>query len=200
MSISSTIAFDLGILAAAVSPGPAFVLTAQTSLRIGKSAGLRVALGVVLAASLWLNASFFGLSAFLGYFPQTELALKIAGGAYLIYLGIMMWRHAHEPLDMTNEHNSNNSHFLRGWLINITNPKAFVFTSAIVLATVPQNTSLAYWTFLLGNHFMIEMSWLSLCVFVLSTRQARELYLLRKTYFDRACALMLCVLGMSIAF
>ncbi len=200
MTLSSIIAFDLGIAAAAIAPGPAFVLTAQTALRTGKSAGLLVAFGVVLAASLWLNASFFGLSAFLAVFPQTEFILKIAGGAYLIYLGVMMWIHAHQPLDMTNVQTSKNSHFFRGWLINITNPKAFVFTSAIVLATVPQNTTLFHWAFLLGNHFVIEMSWLALCVFVLSTRTARELYLARKIYFDRGCAIMLVCLGVSIAF
>ena len=199
MIASSTLAFDLGIAAAAISPGPAFVLTAQTALRTGKSAGLLVALGVVVAASLWLNASFFGLSAILAVFPQTHFILKIAGGAYLVYLGVMMWRHAHEQLDITSAPKAKNSFFLRGWLINITNPKAFVFTSAIVFATVPHNTTVTHWAFLLGNHFAIEMGWLAFCVFLLSTRKARELYLARKIYFDRACAIMLALLGLSMA-
>lgn len=198
--IQTVIAFDLGILAASISPGPAFVLVAQTALRTRKSAGLLVALGVVVAASLWLNAGYFGLSALLTLFPQTQFILKIAGGAYLVYLGFMMWRHSHEPLVMSEEQSTKQPHFLRGSLINITNPKALVFTSAIILTTVPPNTSLLTWGFLLSNHFIIEMGWLAICVFALSTQKAREIYLARKVYFDRTCAMMLAILGLSIAF
>ena len=200
MTFSSLIAFDLGILAASVSPGPAFVLTAQTALRTGKTSGMLVALGVVLAASLWLNASFFGLTAFLTIFPQAHKILKIAGGIYLVYLAFTMWRHAHEQPDMTGTAPAKNTSFKRGLLINLTNPKAPIFTSAIVLATVPHGASLSHWAFLLGNHFFIEFGWLTACVFLLSTRKARALYFERKLYFDRICAILLAILGLSIAF
>ena len=192
------IAYDLLILTAAISPGPAFVLTARTALRTGKAAGLLVALGVVLAASTWLNLAFFGLAAIFQRFPLAETLLAVLGAIYFLYLALHLWRDAKVPLEMNIEP-AKQSFFAQGYLINIANPKAPIYVLTIVATTVHARNSLE-WLPYLAHHFVIEFGWLAFCVFVLSSRSARGTYLNYKHFFDRACAIALVIIAFRLIF
>src|SRR5690348_13706561 len=85
-------------LMAAASPGPSFVLVAQTAVGSGRRAGLLAAFAMMLGAVAWAAAALYGLQALFARFAWLYLVMRIGGGLYLLYLAVMLWRHAKEPL------------------------------------------------------------------------------------------------------
>src|SRR5215472_10552312 len=85
-------------LLAVASPGPSTVLVVQTAAVAGRRGGLLAAFAMMVGALLWASAALFGLQALFARFEWLYLAFRIAGGIYLIYLALMLWRHARDPL------------------------------------------------------------------------------------------------------
>ncbi|WP_372805498.1 LysE family translocator, partial [Loktanella salsilacus] len=98
MTLAAFASIVLIHLAAAISPGPSFVV----ALRVAAAEGFRVAaalaLGFGLGAVLWAGAAMAGLALVFSVLPALFLALKFVGAAFLIYLAVQMWRHAATPM------------------------------------------------------------------------------------------------------
>ena len=92
----------VGIAAAlaigAASPGPSFVMVARTAASSTRMNGLCAALGMGIGGAVFAVASLLGLHGLLLAAPSLYVALKIAGGLYLAYLGVRIWQSAKEPL------------------------------------------------------------------------------------------------------
>jgi len=109
-----------------VSPGPDFALTVRNSLRDG---GLATALGVVTGQLVWALATAAGIAALLVASHPAFVALRIAGAAYLIWLGLAAlfhrgWRHELTP--------RRGSPYRQGLLSNLGNPKMPVFFTSLL--------------------------------------------------------------------
>ena len=71
-----------------VTPGPDTALTIRSSLLGGRRAGIFTALGVSCGQAVWTLASAVGIAALLAASEPAFLAVRIAGAAYLIWLGL----------------------------------------------------------------------------------------------------------------
>ena len=86
------LAFLLATLVFAAIPGPAILYAAARTLAQGRAAGLRAALGIAVGGLVHVAAAAFGLSALFHAVPPLYLAVKLAGAASLVWLGIGMLR------------------------------------------------------------------------------------------------------------
>jgi threonine/homoserine/homoserine lactone efflux protein len=117
-----------------VTPGQDTALTVRNTLFGGRRAGVRTALGVVCGQAVWALAASAGVAALLVASEPAFLALKLAGAAYLIFLGgqallAAARRQAHEPRIPPG----GSRHALRqGVLSNLGNPKMAVFFSSLL--------------------------------------------------------------------
>ena len=102
MTLAAFTAFALLSLFAAISPGPAVLMSARTGLTEGFRTGAMLAAGIGAGAVVWAAAAMFGLNLLFAAAPALLWALKIGGGAYLIWMGIKLWREATEPFDTTD--------------------------------------------------------------------------------------------------
>ncbi|NMG31993.1 homoserine/homoserine lactone efflux protein [Aromatoleum evansii] len=132
MSWNMWLAFLAAAVVIAVSPGPGAVLSMATGLRHGYAVALRAILGLQTALLIQLAIVVLGLGAVLAASATAFLAVKIAGAAYLIWLGVRKWRAPAELLDDGAEAREARGMFLQGLLVNLTNPKAIVFMVALV--------------------------------------------------------------------
>src|SRR6201986_1134 len=80
------------------TPGPNVLYVTTRSIRFGFGAAMIGMSGCLLALLLMLVASAAGVSAFMLAVPAAFTALKYAGAAYLIFLGIQTWRAPVMPL------------------------------------------------------------------------------------------------------
>ena len=85
------------IVLIACTPGPNVLYVITRSIRFGLGTSFAGMVGCLLALVLMLSGSVAGLSAVLLAVPAAFDVLKYAGAAYLIYLGIQMWRAPDEP-------------------------------------------------------------------------------------------------------
>ncbi|HRE16330.1 MAG TPA: LysE family transporter, partial [Rhodocyclaceae bacterium] len=69
-----------------------FVMVARTALAVSRLSGLGAALGMGLGAAVFATLALFGLHTLLNTVPALYWGLKLAGGAYLLYLGWRIFR------------------------------------------------------------------------------------------------------------
>ncbi|SEQ70734.1 Threonine/homoserine/homoserine lactone efflux protein [Loktanella sp. DSM 29012] len=189
-------------LAAAISPGPSFVV----ALRVAASDGFRVAcalaLGFGLGALLWAGAAMAGLALVFELMPTLFLALKLVGAAFLFFIAVMMWRHARDPLpapDSAARPRTAASAIRFGFLTFASNPKPAVFFGAVFVGLVPADTALAWKLAILAAVFANETLWYILVARLFSLPRPRAAYARAKTWIDRAIGGFLALLGLKIA-
>lgn len=112
---------------------------AMTSgINYGFKRGYVGALGMVLGLWTGLTVVAIGLGAILLASAQAFALLKWAGVIYLVYLGIKQWRAPATPMSTAGGDSVRagdaRSLLIRGWAVNATNPKGYVF----MLAVMPQ--------------------------------------------------------------
>ena len=188
-------------LMAAISPGPAVLMSARTGVTDGLRTGTYLAAGIGVGGVIWAAAALFGLAIVFEAAPALLWALKIAGGAYLIYTGVMLWRTADQPLDMgqTTTPRSAASAFRLGVFTQLANPKPAVLFSAIFIGTVPPGTSLWVIAALLSVVFLNETLWNTLVARIFSFNRSRTAYIGLKSVIDRSFGGLLALLGVKIA-
>ena len=100
-------------------------------------AGLLTTLGVSLGLGIYATLGLLGLSAVLVRFEWLAWAIRIAGGAYLIYLGIGLLLAKPEAMEMKGNGpaRAGNS-FLFGLGVTLTNPKAIVLFASVFATSV----------------------------------------------------------------
>ena len=76
------------------TPGPDTALTIRNALTGGRAAGVLTAAGVAIGQAVWTAAASLGLTSLLRASAPAFLALKVAGAAYLIFLGLQALRAA----------------------------------------------------------------------------------------------------------
>jgi threonine/homoserine/homoserine lactone efflux protein len=150
-----------------VTPGPDTALTIRNTLVGGRPAGVATAIGVALGQATWSFATSIGVAALLVAAEPAFAALKLAGAAYLIYLGAQsLWsafrgRPAHAPPGRPVAAVRTGTALRQGVLSNLTNPKMAVFFPSLL----PQFVSADAPTFVpllaLGILFcLMTLSWL----------------------------------------
>ncbi|WRH61650.1 MAG: LysE family translocator [Fuscovulum sp.] len=202
MTIAAFLAFVGLVIFAAISPGPAVLMSARTGLTEGFRTGLMLAMGIGAGAVVWASAAMFGLNLLFAAAPALLWALKIGGGLYLIWMAIHLWRDAKTPLvtdDTRPVPRSALSAFRLGLFTQLANPKPAVMFSAIFLGTVPQGTPLWVYLALLAVIFTSETLWNTLVARIFSLDSTRARYISLKTVIDRSFGGLLALLGVKIA-
>jgi len=189
-------------LMAAASPGPSFVLVAQTAVGSGRRAGLLAAFAMMLGAVAWAAAALYGLQALFARFAWLYLVMRIGGGLYLLYLAVMLWRHAKEPLPEPSAAVANTGAtqgFMRALLLQLSNPKVMVFFGSIFLALLPADPPGWMQAATLAIVAFNEFAWYVLLTLLFSGGPARAFYRRAKFWLDRIMGGALGLLGLRLA-
>lgn len=134
MTLESWLLYCSIALAATLSPGPAVLLVTTHSLRYGPVRSIYTILGNISGLFIMSFCSVIGLSALLLYSSLAFGIIKTVGAAYLIWLGIKLWRNGLGTEDhaMGKKMNGKPATLYRqGLFIALTNPKAIAFTTAL---------------------------------------------------------------------
>lgn len=128
--------FFLALAVVFLLPGPDMILLLQTGARQGRGAALATAVGLAIARGCHVALAALGLAALFKAAPWTFDAVRIAGAAYLLWIGIQCLRTTLLPdLDagtVTDSHAQWYAAIRRGLLTNLLNPKALLFCSVLL--------------------------------------------------------------------
>lgn len=156
--------FLLTSLVVVLIPGTGVLYTVSAGLFWGKKASVYAALGCTFGIVPSLLASVLGLAAIFHTSALAFQVIKYLGVVYLLYLALIMWRSSSSFVLDENRNKTNGvSIAIKGFLINILNPKLSVFFLAFLpqfVSTTPQDP--LWEMLLLGAVFML----MTLVVFI----------------------------------
>jgi threonine/homoserine/homoserine lactone efflux protein len=192
------------VLIGAMSPGPSFVMVLRTSIALSRSDGLAAAIGMGLGGALFGTAALLGLTALFAQVEWLYMVLKLAGGAYLIYLALRIWRGAREPVAIPPtaafKSNSLPRSFSVALMTQLSNPKTAVAYASVFAALLPPAVPAWMILALPPLIFLIETSWYAVVSLVFSSDRPRSAYVRVKAWIDRVTALVIGGLGLRLIY
>lgn len=184
----------------AISPGPNFLVITMAAVSESRRHALLVGLGVSTASVIWASLAAVGLGLLISHFSGLQRVLQVAGGLYLLYIGIRLIRQAHLalPESGTQAGRSGWQAYRYGLATNLTNPKSLVFfSSAFATLFTP---GLPVWTRVaaVGVVAVISITWNVLVATLLSNRSTRQGYRHAKRWIDRISGGLLAMFGLRL--
>ncbi|WP_407285164.1 LysE family translocator [Streptomyces sp. BP-8] len=145
VSTESILAFAAMSLLVIVIPGPSVLFVISRALAHGRRTALATVLGNLIGSYGLVIAVAWGLGALVETSAVVFMGVKLAGAAYLVYLGVQAFRHRKEmrAADMaapTAERRGDLRTILDGILVGVTNPKGIVFFAAVLPQFVNHST------------------------------------------------------------
>ena len=183
------------------SPGPATLSIAGAAMQQGRVAGLATASGVLVGSASWGVAAAFGMSAIMLANAWLVEIIRYVGAGYLLYLGLKAARSAlqDKPMRIGNiKDTSAKKHFIRGFLIHITNPKAIFSWGAMFAVVVPPGSGLPDVLTALFLLFVVSMVVFLGYGFLFSTSGAVAIYGRLRRWIEGGFAAMFGYAGFKI--
>ena len=170
MTLSTWWLFIAMTFVVSATPGPNMLLIMSVSARHGVRASVVAMLGCMTALLAMMSISAAGMGAVLQSSPQVFEALRLAGAAYLAYLGIKVWRSPVQDASNTSAADGipqaavpvikTGAIYREAFLVAASNPKAILFAAAFfpqfIHADSPQFPQFAI---LLATFTVIEVTW-----------------------------------------
>jgi threonine/homoserine/homoserine lactone efflux protein len=114
------------------TPGPDTALTIRNTLLGGRANGLRTAQGVAAGQALWTLAASAGIAALVAASQPVFAGVRIAGAAYLVWLGLEALAAAWRGRGHEERPRGSAAGFRQGLLSNLANPKMAVFFTSLL--------------------------------------------------------------------
>ncbi|MGQ3210137.1 MAG: LysE family translocator [Shinella sp.] len=146
-SLDVLLAFAVTTAIFAFIPGPAMLYAAARTMAGGRAAGLMAVLGIHLGAYAHIIAAAAGLSALFHAVPVAYTCVKLAGAAYLIWLGISLFRSTDTGEDDAagSAPKGGRRAFAQSVTVEILNPKTAIFFLAFLPQFVDSGAGLPIW-------------------------------------------------------
>jgi threonine/homoserine/homoserine lactone efflux protein len=137
------LAFGITAFVVIVIPGPSVLFVVGRALACGRRVAVWTVVGNAIGEYVQVIAVAFGVGALAERSVAVFTAMKLLGGAYLIYLGVKTFRERRSlaaALAAPTAPRSDRRAFLEGWSVGVTNPKTVVFLAAILPQFVDRGT------------------------------------------------------------
>ena len=204
MSLATLLVFSMVALVAIATPGPTVLLALANGSRYGVRRALPGMFGAVLSDFVLVGAVALGLGALLAASEFWFSVLKWVGAAYLAWLGLRLLRSRGgfelPSQDAAQAAGSRRAIFSKSFLVAVTNPKGYLFCSALLpqfidpaAAQAPQYIAIAIVFAALDFAVMFGYAFLG-------ARAVRLLKARATQWLDRVCGAALLALAGSLAF
>ncbi len=138
----------------AITPGPGVIYVVTRTLRQGRGAGLASALGIALGNFANAAAASLGLAALLATSASAFTILKLAGAAYLVFLGVRAFLAHPAAMQPATPSHSRIRIFADGFIVALLNPKTALFFAALLPQFIDAAQSLISQSLILGGVFV----------------------------------------------
>lgn len=146
LSLSLLALFIPTFFFASVTPGMCMTLAMTLGMTIGVRRTMWMMLGELVGIGLVSALSVLGVAALMLNYPAVFAGFKIVGGAYLIYLGVMMWRAKVKmaiPENGTEIEYSRQALVGQGFFAAVSNPKSWAFLASLLPPFISESYPLA---------------------------------------------------------
>lgn len=135
MTLHAAFAFFVAVYLLGLTPGPGVFAVIARGLAQGFLRTVPFIIGILCGNVTWLTLTVFGLAAIATVLGPFFLAVKIAGGLYLAWMGLKMWRKRVSDSDIDDdvpEEPSLARRWLSGYVLTLGNPKPILFYLSVL--------------------------------------------------------------------
>ena len=186
-------------LLAAAMPGPNTLLVGHRAARDGWVAAACAACGTATGTLVWGTAALFGLTLLFTVAPQAQTAIRVAGGLYLVWSGIAMWRSADAPTAVAEGRPSLVGAFRAGLLTNLSNPKSAAFATSLLAASLPADAAAGLKIAAIATVVSVSLAWYLAVARSISHPRIGALYLRGRRLVGRVAGGLFVLFGCKLA-
>ncbi|MFI9187265.1 LysE family translocator [Streptomyces goshikiensis] len=200
--MTEVIAVAVITLLAVISPGADFAMVVRNSYLYGRPTGLFAAAGVAAGVLVHVSYTMLGVGLLIASSTELFTAIKLAGAAYLVWIGIRTFRaRADLTVDLEGKAGLTPLGALRsGFLTNVLNPKTTLFVVSTFTQVVGPGTPLlqqaGYGLFMSVAH----LGWFGAVALFFSNSRLRERMLKAQKALNRTIGSVLVGLGVGLGF
>ncbi|MBF8722530.1 LysE family translocator [Pseudomonas guariconensis] len=199
MALDTWLLYLLASIGLSLTPGPNSLLALSHGALYGARRTLFTIVGGVFGFSALIALAMFGLSALLHTSASLLQILKWVGGAYLLWLGIQLWRSPAMRLELAEGATNlgNGSLFRQGFLSAMANPKVLLFYGAFLPQFIDPQRGLAM-------QFVIMAATFASVEFFVEYLLARLAFRIRPWLakggrgFNRSCGALFALIGLAL--
>ncbi|MDD2926047.1 LysE family transporter [Rhodoferax sp.] len=190
------------MLLGCISPGPDLMAVTSHALT-QRRAGLWAALGIASSHALWATLAVFGLGLILTQVAWLYGAIRIAGAAYLVYLGVKTLLGLRQSMSQMETAampvRSGWQACQRGLMVGLTNPKAAAFFGSLFVTILPAHAPLWVHAATIGLVASVSLAWFGSMAMLFSTQRVQHGYHRLRKPIDAVMGTILIGLGAKLA-
>lgn len=190
---------------ALISPGPDFVIAVRHGVIYSRRTGFFTALGFGLGVLVHVAYCIIGIAALIASSITAFNIIKIAGAAFLIFIGYKALRSKGfedksqlQGLNRKCKDISANKAIRIGFLTNLLNPKATLFFLALFTQVISPETPLNVQLIYGLSCFIITVGWFSFVAYVLTAPRIKSSFLKSAQWIDRISGGVMIALGLRL--
>ena len=185
-----------------MTPGANLVAISSASMARGRAMGVATAGGISVGVAVWAALAVFGVAFLFETLPIFFVGLKIAGAAFLCWLGYRAIRlalaGARANLSGTGGPSELTGAFRRGFLVLMTNPKAPIFFGAVLTSFLPFGAPNWIMATIVAEFFILSFLLNSFTALVFSTQRVMGWFDRNQRSINMAIGLLYLLLGLLV--
>ena len=199
MTLDTWLVFLVAAIGLSFTPGPNGLLALTHGALYGARRTVFTVLGGALGFLIVIAVAMFGIGALLIVFPDLLVVLEWIGGAYLVYLGVMVWRAPAITVAASTERPTASrwSLFHQGLLAAVTNPKGILFFVAFLPQFIDPQRDLGVQFAIMASTFIVIEFVFELVVAALS-QSLQPLLARAGRWFNRATGGLFVLIGVLL--
>lgn len=199
----SEIGLAFGVFAVGMfSPGPNIISVVGTSMAVGRKAGIALALGISTGSFLWASMTAIGLTALIAAYASVLTVIKIVGGLYLLWLAFKAFRSAASSKPMMDPAGfaagNPRAFFLRGLVVQMTNPKAALTWIAIMSLGLAHSAPASTALIIVVGTTILSVIGHAIYAVAFSTKRVVALYARARRWIDALLGAFFTVAGVKL--
>lgn len=192
-------------LIALMSPGPDFFFVTRKAMSQSRPKAMLGVLGIAAGIFVWAGVSILGLHILFETISWLQRFIAIAGGLYLLWMGINLLRYSFNQKNQAQEFIGDTvadmkSPFLYGLLTNLANPKAVIYFGSIfstfITPDVTDAAKLGLFVFVVLESF----AWFGFVSLVFGSKKPRELYKKAGRWIDAVAGALFSLFGAGLVW
>jgi threonine efflux protein len=181
-----------------VTPGANVLVISQLAASGQRRAACFAALGVTVVAVIWAVFAVLGVHAVFSAHPLLRALLQLAGGLYLCYFAVRLWRSRVSAQQVSQSGLAPFKAFRIGFLTNILNPKSALFFGSVFATALPAEPSAMLLVTSVAVVFVNALVWHLFLALAFSQPKVQAVYARQRRVMNRVASLLVGAFGVRL--
>jgi threonine efflux protein len=181
-----------------LTPGANVLVISQLAASGHRTSACYAALGITIVAVTWATLAMLGVNAVFAALPGLRLGLQIAGGVYLCYFAIRLWRSGTPANGQRTEPMAPWAAFRLGFLTNILNPKSALFFGSVFATALPHASGASLLVAAAALVFVNALVWHTFLAMAFSHPRIQAVYTRQHRLLNRVAGALVGVFGLRL--